>query len=278
PVAAPPRDGFDAASMRSLEALSLNIAKATMTAQSALAKTVFKTDATGAAQADPFQVAPAMTEIMSSLAANPGKLLEAQSDLMMGYLQLWGDVSRRTLGSESGVDAPSDSQSASKKGPDKRFADPRWEQNLVFDVMKQSYLLSSNWINKLISSAEGVDPIVKRRAEFFTKLMTDAMSPSNFLMTNPAALQTLMETQGESLVKGMERFAEDMARGDGKLMISQADYSRFKVGENVATTPGKVVWRGPLFELMQYEATTDEVYETPLLIFPPWINKYYILD
>jgi polyhydroxyalkanoate synthase len=148
----------------------------------------------------------------------------------------------------------------------------------VFDVMKQSYLLSSNWINKLISSAEGVDPMVKRRAEFFTKLMTDAMSPSNFLMTNPAALQTLMETKGESLVKGMERFAEDMARGDGKLMISQADYSRFKVGENVATTPGKVVWRGPLFELMQYEATTEQVYETPLLIFPPWINKYYILD
>ena len=266
------RESFDAATMRNLEALSLNIAKATMTAQSALAKTVFNPDATGAVQADPFQVAPAMTEIMSSLAANPNKLLEAQSDLMMGYLQLWGDVSRRTLGAESGIDAPAASR------PDKRFADPRWEQNLVFDVMKQSYLLSSNWINKLISSAEGIDPMVKRRAEFFTRLMTDAMSPSNFLMTNPAALQTLMETQGESLVKGMERFAEDMARGDGKLMISQADYSRFKVGENVATTPGKVVWRGPLFELMQYEATTEQVYETPLLIFPPWINKYYILD
>jgi polyhydroxyalkanoate synthase len=278
PAPATPGERFDAATMRSLEALSLNIAKATMTAQSALAKTVFKTDATGAAQTDPFQVAPAMTEVMSSLAANPNKLLEAQSDLMMGYLQLWGDVSRRTLGAESGVDAPDGAQATTKKGTDKRFADPRWEQNLVFDVMKQSYLLSSNWINKLISSAPGIDPIVKRRAEFFTKLMTDAMSPSNFLMTNPAALQTLMETRGESLVKGMERFAEDMARGDGKLMISQADYSRFKVGENVATTPGKVVWRGPLFELMQYEATTEQVYETPLLIFPPWINKYYILD
>ena len=266
------RESFDPATMRSLEALSLNIAKATMTAQSALAKTVFNTDATGAVQADPFQVAPAMTEIMSSLAANPNKLLEAQSDLMMGFLQLWGDVSRRTLGTEAGVENPAAAR------PDKRFADPRWEQNLVFDVMKQSYLLSSNWINKLISSAEGIDPIVKRRAEFFTKLMTDAMSPSNFLMTNPAALQTLMDTKGESLVKGMERFAEDMARGDGKLMISQADYSRFTVGENVATTPGKVVWRGPLFELLQYDATTEQVYETPLLIFPPWINKYYILD
>ncbi len=263
---------FDAENLRGLEALSLNIVKATMTAQSALAKTVFKTEATGAVNADPFQVAPAMTEIMSSLAANPNKLLEAQSELMTGYLQLWGDVSRRTLGSEAGVEAP-----AQTRG-DKRFADPHWEQNLVFDVMKQSYLLSSNWINKLIASAEGIDPVVKRRAEFFTKLLTDAMSPSNFLMTNPAALQTLMDTKGESLVKGMEKFAEDMARGDGKLMISQADYSRFTVGENVATTPGKVVWRGPYFELIQYDATTEQVYETPLLIFPPWINKFYILD
>jgi len=275
--AKPPREGFDAETMRGLEALSLNIAKATMTAQSALAKTVFKTETTGAAQTDPFQVAPAMTEIMSSLAANPNKLVEAQSDLMMGFLQLWGDVSRRTLSGESGgAESAADAPAGPK--PDKRFADPRWEQNLVFDVMKQSYLLSSNWINKLISSVEGIDPIVKRRAEFFTKLLTDAMSPSNFLMTNPAALQTLMETNGASLVKGMERFAEDMARGDGKLMISQADYSRFTVGENVATTPGKVVWRGPLFELLQYDATTSEVFETPLLIFPPWINKYYILD
>ena len=272
PAAASSRSGFDAASMRNLEALSLNIAKATMTAQSALAKTVFKTEATGAGQADPFQVGPAMTEIMSSLAANPGKLLEAQSDLMMGFLQLWGDVSRRTLGQDLEAAAPGGAK------VDKRFADPRWEQNLAFDVMKQSYLLSSNWINKLISSVEGIDPVVKRRAEFFTKLMTDAMSPSNFLMTNPAALQTLMDTKGESLVKGMEKFAEDMSRGDGRLMISQADYSRFTVGENVATTPGKVVWRGPLFELLQYDATTPEVFETPLLIFPPWINKYYILD
>jgi polyhydroxyalkanoate synthase len=158
PSAAPPAAGFDPDTMRNLEALSLNIAKATMTAQSALAKTVFSAEATGAVQADPFQVAPAMTEIMSSLAANPNTLLEAQSDLMMGFLQLWGDVSRRTLGSESGTDAPDASLPAGKKGGDKRFADPRWEQNLVFDVMKQSYLLSSNWINKLISSLKR-DPI-----------------------------------------------------------------------------------------------------------------------
>ena len=262
---------FDAESLRNLESLSVNIAKATMTAQSALAKTVFKQPdrETGAAPVDPFQVGPAMKEIMNSLAAKPNKLIEAQNDLLSGYMDLWGQVARKTLGAEA---APQ------LKPADKRFADPRWEQNLVFDVMKQSYLLSSTWLNNLISSVDDVDPIVKRRAEFFTKLMTDALSPSNFLMTNPAALQTLFDTKGESLVKGMERFADDMARGDGKLMISQADYARFKVGENVATTPGKVVHRGAYFELLQYSPTTAQVREIPLLIFPPWINKFYILD
>ena len=259
---------LDAESVRQLESLSVNLAKAVMTAQSALARTVFK-QPDGGGSMDPFQVAPAMTEIMGSLAKQPNKLLEAQSELMTGYLQLWGDMSRRALGAEP---------AAGNKAADKRFADPRWEQNLIFDVMKQSYLLSSNWINKLISSAEGIDPKVKRRAEFFTKLLTDAMSPSNFLMSNPAALQTLMETNGESLVKGMEKFADDLARGDGKLMISQADYSHFKVGESVATTPGKVVYRGPYFELLQYTPTTPQAREIPLLIFPPWINKFYILD
>lgn len=267
----PTEPPFDTESLRKLESLSVNIAKATMTAQSALAKTVFKQPDldSGPAPVDPFQVGPAMTEIMNSLAAKPDKLIEAQNDLLTGYMELWGQVARKTLGVET---APV------QKAPDKRFADPRWEQNLVFDVMKQSYLLSSTWLNKLISSVDDVDPIVKRRAEFFTKLMTDALSPSNFLMTNPAALQTLFDTKGESLVKGMERFADDMARGDGKLMISQADSARFKVGENVATTPGKVVHRGAYFELLQYSPTTEQVREIPLLIFPPWINKFYILD
>ena len=267
----PTEPPFDTESLRKLESLSVNIAKATMTAQSALAKTVFKQPDldSGPAPVDPFQVGPAMTEIMNSLVAKPDKLIEAQNDLLTGYMELWGQVARKTLGVET---APV------QKAPDKRFADPRWEQNLVFDVMKQSYLLSSTWLNKLISSVDDVDPIVKRRAEFFTKLMTDALSPSNFLMTNPAALQTLFDTKGESLVKGMERFADDMARGDGKLMISQADSARFKVGENVATTPGKVVHRGAYFELLQYSPTTEQVREIPLLIFPPWINKFYILD
>jgi len=261
---------FDSEQVRALEDLSINLAKAAITAQTALASAVLKQpDFNGAPNGDPFQVAPAMTSVMTSLAQNPEKVIEAQTDLMTGYMSLWAEMTRRSLGVDDGPDtAPKD----------KRFADPRWQQNLVFDMMRKSYLLSSNWLNNLVSSVEGVDPISKRRAEFFTKLVTDAFSPSNFLLSNPAALDTLISTKGESLLKGMQQFADDLARGDGRLKISQADYSHFKVGENVATTPGKVVWRGPLFELLQYSPTTEHVRETPLLIFPPWINKYYILD
>ncbi|MDI7774473.1 class I poly(R)-hydroxyalkanoic acid synthase [Asticcacaulis sp. EMRT-3] len=278
PAATAPLDtasAFDTDTMRRLETLSLNIAKAGMTAQSALARTLFRPPEDDAGPADPFQVGPAMTEVASALASKPEKLIEAQNELLTGYMGLWGQMARRSLGKGADDDT---AQTGVKKPFDKRFADPRWEQNMVFDMMKQSYLLSSNWINKLIASAEGIDPLVKRRAEFFTKLLTDAMSPANFLLTNPAALETLLETGGESLVKGMERFADDLARGDGKLKISQADYGHFRVGENVATSPGKVVWRGPYFELLQFSPASDEVRETPLLIFPPWINKYYILD
>ncbi|MFP1131468.1 class I poly(R)-hydroxyalkanoic acid synthase [Asticcacaulis sp. W401b] len=266
----PPESTFDSEQMKALEDLSINLAKAAITAQTALASAVLKQpDFNGTPNGDPFQVAPAMTSVMTSLAQNPEKVIEAQTDLMTGYMSLWAEMTRRSLGVESEADTTP---------KDKRFSDPRWQQNLVFDMMRKSYLLSSTWLNNLVSSVEDVDPLHKRRAEFFTKLVTDAFSPSNFLISNPAALDTLLTSKGESLVKGMQKFADDLARGDGKLKISQADYAHFKVGENVATTPGKVVWRGPLFELLQYNPTTDEVRETPLLIFPPWINKYYILD
>ena len=144
--------------------------------------------------------------------------------------------------------------------------------------MRQSYLTTADWMNGLVSGVEGVDPRVKRRAEFFTRLLTDAFSPSNFLASNPVALKAMAETNGESLVRGMQNFAADLEAGGGKLKISQADYGKFSVGENVATAPGKVVWRDELFELIQYDAATDQQRALPLLIFPPWINKFYIMD
>ncbi|WP_409020800.1 class I poly(R)-hydroxyalkanoic acid synthase [Brevundimonas vesicularis] len=266
----PPPFAFGAEQRQMLETLSLNLAKAAMTAQSAIAEAALsQADRPAALSPDPFNIAPAMTSVMSSLTARPEKLFQAQADLFSRYMDLWSATARRAMGED--VPAPS-------LPADKRFKDPAWSENPVFDIMRQSYLVTSRWMNGLVSSVEDVDPRVKRRAEFFTKLLTDAFSPSNFLASNPAALKALAETGGESLVKGMQNFAGDLERGNGKLKISQADYDRFKVGENVATAPGQVVWRDDLFELLQYDAATATQHAVPLLIFPPWINKFYIMD
>ena len=251
-----------------IETLSLNLARAAMTAQSAIAEAALsQADRPAALSPDPFNVGPAMNSVMTSLAARPDKLFAAQADLFNRYMDLWASTTRRAAGEEP-----------AQPSKDKRFKDPAWSENPMFDMMRQSYLVTSDWMNGLVSSVEDVDPITKRRAEFFTKLLTDAFSPSNFLASNPAALKAMAETNGESLVKGMQNFAADLERGMGKLKISQADYGKFVVGENVATAPGQVVWRDELFELIQFDAATDRQREIPLLIFPPWINKFYIMD
>ncbi|MFC5373950.1 class I poly(R)-hydroxyalkanoic acid synthase [Brevundimonas faecalis] len=260
---------FGAEQRQMLETLSLNLAKAAMTAQSAIAEAALsQADRPAALSPDPFNIAPAMTSVMTSLAARPERLFQAQADLFGRYMDLWSTTTRRAMGEEAPT-APA---------TDKRFKDPAWTENPVFDVMRQSYLVTSDWMNRLVAGVEDVDPRTRRRAEFFTKLLTDAFSPSNFLASNPAALKALAETNGESLVKGMQNFAADLERGNGKLKISQADYDRFKVGENVATAPGQVVWRDELFELLQYDPATETQHAIPLLIFPPWINKFYIMD
>lgn len=269
PPPPPDADPFPGAEQRQmLETLSLNLAKAAMTAQAAIAEAALaQADRPAALSPDPFNVGPAMNSVMTSLASRPDKLFAAQADLFNRYMDLWASTARRAAGEETPA------------GPtDKRFKDPAWSENPMFDVMRQSYLATADWMNGLVSGVEDVDPRTKRRAEFFTRLLTDAFSPSNFLASNPAALKALAETNGESLVKGMQNFAADMERGAGKLKISQADYGRFTVGENVATAPGQVVWRDDLFELIQYDAATEKQRAVPLLIFPPWINKFYILD
>ncbi len=251
-----------------IETLSMNLAKAAMMAQSAIAEAALtQADRPAALSADPFNVAPAMTSVMTSLAAQPDKMIQAQADLFGRYMQLWSSTARQAAG-ETPDPAPAD----------KRFKDPAWSENPMFDMMRRSYLLTSDWMNGLIAGVEDVDPTLKRRAQFFTRLLTDAFSPSNFLASNPVALKALAETSGESLVKGMQNFAADLERGGGSLRISQADYGKFIVGENVATAPGQVVWRDELFELIQYAPSTESQHEIPLLIFPPWINKFYIMD
>ncbi|WP_240609544.1 class I poly(R)-hydroxyalkanoic acid synthase [Phenylobacterium deserti] len=275
-AAAPPLP-FDPALMSAeqraqIEKLSLNLARAAMTAQGVFAEMALRqADRPAALNPDPMNVAPALTEVMGRLAAQPDRMMRAQAELFSKYLDLWQSAARRAAGeSAEPVAAPA-------KG-DKRFNDPDWSENPVFDVIKQSYLLTSNWLNGLVSEVQGVDPMDKRRVEFFTKMLTDAFSPSNFLASNPAALKEAMATGGESLVRGMENFAADLQRGGGQLAIAQTDFEQFRIGENVATAPGKVVFRNEIIELLQFDPTTDEVHEIPLVIFPPWINKFYILD
>jgi len=255
-----------------LETLSVNLARAALTAQGALAEAALRqADRPAALSPDPFHVGPALGEVMSRLVAQPDRMMRAQADLFTRYMDLWHATTKRMTGeTQDPIVQPT-------KG-DKRFLDPAWSSNPMFDVMKQSYLLTANWLNDLVGEVEGVEPLTKRRVEFFMKMLTDAFSPSNFLISNPEALRAIAESHGESLVKGMENFAADLERGAGQLSISQTDNTQFKVGENVATAPGKVVYQNELIQLLQFSPTTEQAHEIPLLIFPPWINKFYILD
>src|SRR5690349_1817518 len=264
--------GFTAEQRAQMELLSMNLARAAITAQGAIAEMALRqADRPAALSPDPFHVAPALTQVMSRLAAQPDRMMRAQADLFSRYLDLWQSAARR-----AGGETPDPVVSPAKG--DKRFNDPDWSENPVFDVIKQSYLLTANFLNGLVTDVDGVDPLEKRRVEFFMKMLTDAFSPSNFLASNPTALKEVMATGGASLVKGMENFQADLQRGGGQLSIAQTDYDMFKIGENVATAPGKVVFRNEIIELLQFSPSTDEVHEIPLVIFPPWINKFYIMD
>ena len=263
---------LSAEQMEIVEKLSANLARAAVTAQGVFAEAALRqAERPAALSADPFHVSAALTDVMGRLSAQPERLVRAQSDLFQKYMELWQSAARRA----SGETVPPVVEPA--KG-DKRFLDPDWNENPVFDVIKQSYLVTSNWLNALVSGVDDVEPMTKRRVEFFMKMLTDAFSPSNFLVSNPAALREAMASRGESLVKGMENFAEDFSRGGGQLAISQTDYDMFKIGENVATAPGKVVFQNEIIQLLQFSPSTPQVYEIPLVIFPPWINKFYILD
>ncbi|CAN1497269.1 PhaC Poly(3-hydroxyalkanoate) synthetase [Caulobacteraceae bacterium] len=270
--AADPAAFLSSEQREALEKLSANLARAAVTAQGAIAEAALRqADSPAALSTDPFHVAPALTDVMGRLAAQPDRLLRAQADLFSRYLDLWQTTARRMGGEQvEPVVVP-------PKG-DKRFNDPEWGAHPVYDVMKQSYLLTSGWLNELIADVDGVDPLEKRRVEFFIKMLTDAISPSNFLLSNPAALKEAMTSGGESLVRGMENFAADLERGGGQLAISQTDMEQFIVGENVATAPGKVVYQNDILQLLQFAPTTEQVREIPLLLFTPWINKFYITD
>ena len=221
--------------------------------------------------ADPLNIGRAFIEMTARLIANPTKLMEAQVSLWRDYMSLWQNTTRRWLGSEDGP-------VAEPHADDRRFKDPSWEENQLFDFIKQSYLLSARWIQKTVSEVDGLDDKTAKKVEFYTRQFVDAMAPSNFVMTNPEVIRATLELGGENLVKGLSNLLEDLERGKGKLHIKMTDMEVFKLGENIAVTPGKVVFQNDLIQLIQYNPTTSEVWKRPLLIVPPWINKFYILD
>ncbi|RVC57142.1 class I poly(R)-hydroxyalkanoic acid synthase [Mesorhizobium sp.] len=206
--------------------------------------------------------------------ADPQRALEAQTRLFAGYMTVWANAIQRV--SPNG-EAPPDDAVKPERG-DKRFQDPEWGRNAFFDFLKQAYLVTSRWAADLVEHAEGLDEHTRHKASFYVKQVSNAIAPSNFILTNPELFRETVASNGENLVRGMKMLAEDIAAGKGDLKLRQADYSPFEIGKNVATTPGKVVGRSDVAEIIQYDPVTETVLKRPLLICPPWINKFYILD
>ena len=219
---------------------------------------------------DEIGVGKAFTELAGRMMSDPFKLAEAGMRMWTDYFQLWQSSVRKMAGEEA---APV----AEPQRGDARFKSELWE-NWLFDYIKQSYLIAAQNIQKTVAEVDGLDPQTARKVRFFTRQYVDALAPTNFVATNPDVLKTTLETGGKNLLDGLNNLLGDLERGRGQLAISMTDYEAFTLGENVATTPGKVVFENDLMQLIQYQPTTAEVNATPLLIVPPWINKYYILD
>ncbi|MDT9598121.1 PHA/PHB synthase family protein [Sphingosinicella rhizophila] len=209
---------------------------------------------------------PAMT-----MFADPAKIAKAQVDLWTEGLSIWQSV---LDGSGGKADAAGKADSRSKADRDKRFNAPQWRENPLFDLIRQSYILISDRLLGSVDALEGIDEPAREKLRFATRAFVDAMAPSNFALTNPQVLERTFETKGENLLKGLENMLRDIGQGQ----LSHTDAHAFEVGRNIATTPGKVVKETPLYQLIQYAPTTRQVFETPLIVFPPWINRYYILD
>ncbi|MEN9895037.1 MAG: polyhydroxyalkanoate synthase [Pseudomonadota bacterium] len=201
--------------------------------------------------------------------SDPDRAFQAQTHLLGSYLAIWG----RSLEKLSGrSDTPPSVQS------DKRFSDEDWTKNPFFDFLRQTYLVTSDWAEKLVTEAEGIDEHTRHKANFYVKQITAALSPANFVTTNPQLYRETVACNGANLVKGMKMLAEDISAGHGDLKLRQTDVSKFAIGENLALSPGKVIGQSDVCQIIQYDATTPDVLKRPLLICPPWINKFYVLD
>ena len=219
---------------------------------------------------DPLNISGAMLALAKAMGGDREAVVAAQTEWWNNFLTLWEHTARRMLGGEaSAVVEPAPG--------DRRFRSEEWQQNEIFDFIKQSYLLTANAMQEMVGKLNGLNEKERGRVAFFTRQFADALAPTNFPLTNPEVLKATIASNGENLVKGLDNLLADIERGHGELSIRQSA-DGFVIGENIATAPGKVVFRNQIMELLQFSPATDEVHERPLLIFPPWINKYYILD
>ncbi len=251
-------------------AFGRNMAHIAVKSQKLIAGFLSRQAAANGSAVDPLNIGAAFYNLFKQMAADPAKIVEAQIGLWKDHLELWQRTARRVVGETL-------EPLARPTSGDKRFRHPEWDENQIFDYIKQSYLLTSSWLMRTVSGVKGLDPKDQARAAFYAKQFVDAVAPTNFVLTNPEVLRETMSTNGENLVRGLDNLLKDIERSGGNFKIRQTT-DDFVVGKDVAVTPGKVVFRNSLFELLQYTPTTKKVHEIPLLIFPPWINKFYILD
>jgi polyhydroxyalkanoate synthase subunit PhaC len=215
----------------------------------------------------PQDVAQAFSEMVANLMRNPSKLAKAQTDLWQSHATLWRDILTKSF-------QPEQNQPAASK--DRRFKEEEWDKNLAFNTLKRNYLIGAEWLRKLVGDQKDLPRPTQKKLEFFTERFIDAVSPTNFAATNPTVLRKTFETGGANLVKGFSNYLDDIAADAGH--VRRADPNAFEVGVNLATTRGGVVLRTDMMELIQYEPSTEQVQKPPLLLVPPWVNKYYLFD
>jgi len=215
----------------------------------------------------PQDVAHAFSEMVANLMRDPSKLAKAQIDLWQSHVALWQDILAKGF-------RPDDNQPAASK--DRRFKDEEWDKNLAFSTLKRNYLIGAEWLRKLVGDQKDLPRSTQKKLEFFTERFIDAVSPTNFVVTNPAVLRKTSETGGANLIKGFSNFLDDISADAGH--VRRVDPNAFEVGVNLATTKGGVVLRTDMMELIQYEPSTERVQKPPLLLVPPWVNKYYLFD
>jgi polyhydroxyalkanoate synthase subunit PhaC len=256
------------------EAFAMNLARAMESSGQALAAYLKPRESGEVIDKPPSELAEVIktfTAVTEYWLSDKDRSAELQTKIAKAYLDLWGSSVRRLAGEQvPPAIAPSPR--------DKRFSDPEWKSNQFFDFLLQLYLLTTQWAQDLVRNAEGVDAHTRQKAEFYVQQITNALAPSNFVLTNPEVLRETLASSGDNLVRGMRMLAEDIEAGRGTLRIRQSDPSNLTVGVNLATTPGKVIFQNELMQLIQYTPSTENVLRTPLLIVPPWINKFYILD